>query len=51
MLEVTPDKQLVWEFQSPFRVGEDADRVAAVYALDRVPESFWLARGPPRDRR
>jgi hypothetical protein len=51
VLEVTPDKELVWEFRSPFRVGEQADRVAAVYALDRVPEQFWLARRPAHDRR
>ncbi len=51
VLEVTPDKELVWEFQSPFRVGEHADRVAAVYSLDRVPKQFWLATRSEDDRR
>jgi hypothetical protein len=45
VLEVTPNEQLVWEFRSPFRVGEDGDRIAAIYALDRVPESLWLTPG------
>jgi hypothetical protein len=44
-LEVSPDKELVWEFRNPFRTGENADRVAAIYALDRVPERSWLS-GP-----
>jgi hypothetical protein len=51
VLEVNRAKELVWEFRSPFRVGDDSDRVAAVYALDRVPEPSWLVANPIYDRR
>ena len=51
VLEVTPDKEVVWAFRSPYRVGEDADRIAAIYALERVPESFWLDDRRRDDRR
>ena len=44
VLEVTPDKQLVWEFQSPYRTGEEGNLVAMVYSLDRIDEESagWL---------
>ena len=31
--------------------GEDADRVAAIYALERVPEPSWLEGRAPHGRR
>jgi hypothetical protein len=45
-LEITPDQQLVWEFRSPYRTGEQHDLVAMIYSLDRVDESnvAWLDR-------
>jgi hypothetical protein len=47
VLEVSPEKELVWEFRNPFRSGENADRVASIYSLDRVPEPSWLPDRPP----
>lgn len=46
VLEVTPGKDVVWEFRNPFRAGKGGDRVAQVYALERVPASrvAWLTR-------
>ena len=50
-LEVTPSQQVVWEFHDPFRVGEKRDRVAGLYALERVPRPNWLAGTRPRVRK
>jgi hypothetical protein len=45
-LEVTPDKRVVWEYRSSYRVGEQGDRVAGIYSMQRVSESdgTWLER-------
>lgn len=46
VLELTPDKEVVWEFRSPFRAGTNRDRVASVYSLERLPRARieWLTR-------
>ena len=51
-LEVAPDKRVVWEYRSPYRVGEERDRVAGIYSMQRIPESdvAWLAPAPEADR-
>jgi hypothetical protein len=43
-LEVTPDKEGVWEFKNPFRAGKQRQVVANIYSLQRVPSSkvAWL---------
>ena len=40
------DHQLVWEFRSPYRTGEDGSLVASLYSLDRVDTSHtrWLSQ-------
>ncbi|MFT5286584.1 MAG: hypothetical protein ACI8TQ_002754 [Planctomycetota bacterium] len=45
-LEVTRDKQLVWEFYSPHRAGTEDELVAVLLDVIRVPMNFpldWLA--------
>ena len=44
--ELTPDKQIVWEYRSPYRAGAQRDRVAGIYSMQRIDESelAWLAR-------
>ena len=44
-LELSPEGELVWEFHSPFRVGESRDKVASLYALERVGRGrgSWLS--------
>jgi hypothetical protein len=43
-LELAEDGEVVWEFRSPYRVGERADKVAGLYSLGRVGEdqTSWL---------
>jgi hypothetical protein len=43
-LEVAPDGETVWEFHSPFRMGESQDEVANLYSLKRIDPSrtSWL---------
>ena len=38
------DRQLVWQFRSPYRTGEDGRLVANLYSLDRLDASqtLWL---------
>ena len=44
--ELTPEKEIVWEYRNPHRVGAEGDRVAAIYSLQRIDESevAWLER-------
>ena len=46
VLEVTPDKRVVWEYRNSYRVGDEGDRIAGIYSMQRVPESEveWLER-------
>ena len=43
-LELTEDREIVWEFRSPYRGREGADKVAHLYSLERVNEGLapWL---------
>ena len=43
-LEIAANGRTVWEFHSPFRAGESQDKVASLYALERVDPSqtSWL---------
>jgi hypothetical protein len=43
-LEIAADGEVVWEFRSPFRMGESEDKVANLYSLERVGPSrtSWL---------
>ena len=40
--EVTPQGEIVWEFVSPYRAGEDDELVATLFELTRLPEGFPL---------
>jgi hypothetical protein len=46
-LEIASDGRAVWEFRSPFRVGESEDKVANLYSLERVGpiQASWLSSG------
>lgn len=39
-LEVTPDREIVWEFHSPHRAGENKQLVAALYEVRRISPQF-----------
>lgn len=45
-LEVTPAKEVVWEYRTPFRAGEDGSLAAHIHSLERIPEASvsWLER-------
>ena len=47
-LEITPAEELVWQYRSPYRAGEDGKFVAGLYSLDRVDaaQTRWLTGEP-----
>jgi len=47
-IELAGDGEVVWEFRSPYRVGEGAEKVAHLYSLKRVEENqvSWLISKP-----
>ena len=53
-LEVTAERRIVWEFVSPFRVGERGEFVASLTSLRRLPADFPFpgsaSRGPAAGR-
>lgn len=52
VFEVTPDKEIVWEFVNPHTTDGDRNLTAAVLSFERLPESFtpeWLG-DDPRER-
>ncbi|HIL80839.1 MAG TPA: hypothetical protein EYG54_06200 [Myxococcales bacterium] len=51
-LELTQDGEVVWEFRSPYLVGEGDEKVAHLYSLKRVDESLtaWLSREAKGDQ-
>ena len=55
VFEVTPGREIVWEFHSPHRAGESGEYVAAIFEMVRLSETFPIdwARGPglPRPAR
>ncbi|MDX1631423.1 MAG: arylsulfotransferase family protein [Thermoanaerobaculia bacterium] len=46
-LEVTPDREIVWEFRSPHRAGEHDVYVAYLFEFRRVPLPAWLPEEEP----
>jgi len=45
--EVTPGGELVWEWKSPYRAGEQGELVATLFDVHRLPPDFptgWLSR-------
>ncbi len=43
--EVTPEREIVWEFYNPFRAGENHEYIATLFDLRRLPPDFaesWL---------
>jgi len=43
--EVTPEKDIVWEYYNPFRAGENHELIATLFDVERIPEDFpmnWL---------
>ena len=49
-LEVTESGDVVWEFHTPYRVGEDRSKIAHLYSLKRLegPLPSWLGSGAER---
>ncbi|MBD3368975.1 hypothetical protein GF402_01270 [Candidatus Fermentibacteria bacterium] len=50
VFEVTPDKEIVWEYVSPFRAGENRELIAQLFPVLRVPPervNAWLNADPP----
>jgi hypothetical protein len=41
-LEVTPAGEVVWEFRSPHRTGEEDELVAVLFEMERLPPDFLL---------
>lgn len=39
-LEVTRDGEVVWEFRSPHRAGEDGELVAVLFEMERLPRDY-----------
>lgn len=46
-LEVTPGREIVWEFRSPHRAGEHDEYVAYLFELRRVSLPPWLGEEGP----
>jgi hypothetical protein len=48
VLEIMPNREVVWEFRNPNVASEQDDLVAHIYSLDRLDESdvAWLERSP-----
>jgi hypothetical protein len=48
-IEVTPEREIAWEFVNPYRVGPGATLIAQLFDLERLPADFPLtwARHPP----
>lgn len=42
-LEVAPDGEVVWEFYSPHRAGDDGSYIATLFDLIRLPADFPMA--------
>jgi hypothetical protein len=40
VIEVTPDKRIVWEFDNPHRTGERNELVASIFDMVRLPADF-----------
>ena len=51
-IEVTPGKEVVWEYDNPFRAGEKNELVATLEQVERLPSDMpvaeWAGPGPGR---
>jgi hypothetical protein len=51
-IEVTPDKEIVWEYDNPFRAGKRNELVATLYQAERLPADLnvtqWAVDRPSR---
>jgi hypothetical protein len=51
--EVTPDREVVWIFLNPARVGEESRNIARIYEMQRLPPDLpldWIPEAtPPAD--
>ena len=48
-IEVTPDKQIVWEFINPHRAGENNELIATLFEVVRLDPRFpldWVETNP-----
>ncbi len=51
VFEVTPRKEIVWEFYNPNRAGEQNEYIGVVFEMIRLPQDFpldWARRQPSR---
>ncbi|MBT3217704.1 MAG: hypothetical protein HN348_01325, partial [Proteobacteria bacterium] len=51
-LEVTSEKEIVWEFYNPHRAGSNGEYIAALFEVVRLPLDFptdWIAPGETRE--
>ena len=46
-LEVTPEKEIVWEFYNPHRAGPDDQYIAALFEVIRLPPDFPIDWASP----
>lgn len=46
-IEVTPDGEIVWRFETPHRTGDRGRFIAVLPQLERLPEPAWLHAPPP----
>jgi hypothetical protein len=46
-IEVTPGKEIVWEYDNPFRAGEKNELVATLYQAVRLPADLAIAQWAP----
>ena len=42
-IEVTPEKEVVWEFSNPKRAGENNELIATLFQVERIPRSYCAA--------
>ena len=40
VFEVSPDKEIVWQYRSPYRTGDDEELVASLFEVVRLPADF-----------
>ncbi len=50
ILQITPEREVAWEFRSPHLAGRRRDRVAHLYSVDRIAHANarWLRPRPDR---
>ncbi len=47
-IEVTPERKIVWEYENPFRAGDEMELVATLHQVERLPPDLpveqWASR-------